>query len=82
MARAAYAVWMHHGYRFELLLADAQINHQRKAAPAFPGHIGRAGRTVDLWGTWAEPGVLSVPAFTAQREWARRWLSAAAAVGV
>ena len=78
-AHAASAVWMLHGCRFELVLADAQINQQPEAAPAFPGHIGRAGRTADLWGTWAEPGVLSAPAFAAQRAWARRWLSAAAA---
>ena len=78
-ARAASAVWVRYGCRFELVLADAQVHHQPEAAPAFPGHIGRAGRTADLWGAWAEPGELCVPAFTAQRAWARPWLSAAAA---
>ena len=78
-ALAVSPVWMRHGCRF---VRGLKQNHKQQPSQLFPGDFGLAGRTADLWGTWAAPGVLSAAAFTSYSASARRRLPAAVVVAV
>ena len=58
---AVSPAWMGHGCQF---VRGLKQNHKQQPSQLLPGDFGRAGRTADLSGTWAAPGVLSVAAFT------------------